>query len=535
LRIIFFAASALAICAIAAPAAGQQPQLPAISTNFQFTRQDSTDDESARTTAVLGLTLSHRFQFSQPGFAGEFTTKYQGNVLMEEFVRSDTAEARTDQRYQVDFAMGTPGGMSLAAEFATRDRYFRRDRFDSILSKDTWQKFQSGFTITRQPYPSLSAQVSTERNVGIKGAPLTSSQLNNAAVSGAWDAGPVKLTLSRVRLESKSDPISGQPGSSIAGDQTVVGSTGAYPLGGAWTLSHAFVYTEDVRSIAGRTDKSMATNAQLRLEGKDIAPGLSAAVVLGGQNNVLANIEANNRSFNQKVNLAFAPPGEIIGDDRLSFGLENSDVDSAGRSTNIRRYILSWSFAPAPGSNVLVSYNDQTNSDLDLRRLNERQSNYTVRYSYARDNYTMDGAYTFSVVEGRDGQESRTNNLNAQVRYKVSEPLELNGRIEQWENRNIPANPTFSVNSGRRFEWALGLNWRPSRELSMNAGYQRQTLDNSAGGDTEKRILRLGLRWRIAANMDFSLDYSTDDFSRIGELDGDKSNSTLQTTLNVTF
>ncbi len=535
--VIIAAAALIAITAFSPQTyAAELAGFPEITTSFQFRSEDFTDPGSDRTTAVFALMLSSKMGFSTEALTGNFSVNYNGELLENELIGAGFAEVRSTQKYKINLGASTKDGrLSMGTELSTRDTYFRRDRFDSLLATETFQYVSGTITVSVPPYPVFTGAVSNERSVSRKIDPISSSQALSAVVAGTWNSGPLNLSVAKSRIESKNDFFGNPP---TITEQTLVNGAAVLPLGGAWTMSNVLRYTEEERSLffqSGASSKSITAVGQTTFSSGELAPGLSARVELRGENRTFTNETSNSSSFSQSANLTYKMPGEILGDDRWTLQFANTDTDSGGRSTNVQRHALGWQFFPASGASVAATYSGQTSTDNDLGRKNDERTAFDLRFGFAPGKLNLTGAYTFNLVEGAAGQESRLNTLGLSAGYQATDRLTLSTAINQYEDRNIPASPLGRVNVSDKTTWSFGANYRPLPELTMNASYSLDVQDNTAANKTDTRRLRFDMNYQITRQVKFTLFYDNTDYSRFGDPGAASRNSILQTQVTVTF
>jgi len=213
----------------------------------------------------------------------------------------------------------------------------------------------------------------------------------------------------------------------------------------------------------------------------------------------------------------------------------NSDIENSGRSINVRQHAIGWRFAPFTSSNVTVNYKGRSTTDSLSASKSDERSNFDLRLSYQPGRFAIDSGYSFDLVEGTLGQESRTNSIYMQMGYKVSDPLSFSLRFNQWENRNVPASPFGTTNTSEKIEWMLGAHWQPVANVSLDGGFNWQTQDNSASSREHSKSIQFRLNYAITSNIKLTVDLNSNDFSRIGDPGQDRNNTVLQTMLTVEF
>lgn len=509
---------------------------PDIATYFLFRSENFSEPSSDRTVAEFGITLNSRFGFETESLGGSFSVRYDGKLLENENINAGFSEVRSTQLYKVNMGAATKDGrLSFGTELSTNDTFFRRDRFDSLLATETYQNVSGTAAVNVQPYPVFTGTVSNARSVSRKLNPISSSQALSAVVSGNWQSGPLMMAISKSRLESKNDLFTIP---TTITEQTLVNGSAVFPLGPQWTMANVFRYSEEDRSqyfIAGDSTKSMSSTAQTTFNGTELAPGLSARIELRGENRTFTVESANSASFAQSGTLTYKMPGEILGDDRWTLQFANTDTDSGGRNTNIRRHAVGWQFFPANGANVAATYSGQTSTDNDLNRKNDERTAFDLRFGFSPGKLNLNGAYTFNLVEGAAGQESRLNSLGLQASYQATDRLTLSTQINQWEDRNIPSSPLSRVNVSDKTAWSFGANYRPMPDFTVNTSYAIETQDNTAANKTDTRRIRFDLNYQITAKVKFTLFYDNTDYSRFGDPGAAFRNSVLQTIVSISF
>lgn len=506
-----------------------------LNTFFQFTSEDSTDDASDRTIALLGISISAKYGFNAEKLSGSLSIKYQGSLKEDETIRTGEEIARSQQKYTVNLGFTTTDGvLSLATEMKTKDTYSRRNRYDSILATDTFQSATGTAAVNKAPYPTFTASVKNVRTTRRRKVLLTSSQNLTAVVSSEWKSGPFKMNVARIRTESRTDLTGAQ---TMASEQTMVNFNSNFPLSTQWKLAQNFNYTEDVRSYGYQhsSQKSQSTLAQIMLNGSDIAPGLSAKAELKGNQRVDSTSSVQNSTFSQGVNLTYKVPGEIIGDDVLTFAFGNSDNENSGRNINIRKNTLGWRFAPFSKSTISVSYTDQVSTDNNTKTKNDERTIYDIRFSYNPGKFSLQGGYNFNLFEGGRDQESRTNALGVQMGYKVNDQLSLNLRLNQRENRNIPANPLSKTVTSEQTEWEIGTKWKPVETISIEGKYRWLTQDSTISDRSRTKSLQFRLNYSITRNIRLTVDFRSNDDSRFGDPLTGGENTVFQTMLQIDF
>lgn len=507
--------------------------LPKFNTYFQFRSEDSSDDAQDRATSTLAINFEASYSFAEPAFNGYFKVKYSGTLEEDEAIQSLTETARLDQKYKMNLGLSTKDNLlSMSSEFSTRDKFSRRNRFDSLLSTTTFQTLSGSVSIKKPPYPELTGSVSSQRNVQKTGA-FSSSVNQSAFLVAVWSVDPIKITVSKARTESRIDLA---PTSVNSSEQTTVSATGFYSLGKGWRMIHNFNYSESLKFLAGGTeDRNQVTGVQLRLSRSELLPGLSISADLRGQQAVFASSATGTKNFSQGINLVYNPPGELIGNDSLTFSFTNTDTESGGSPRNTREHAIGWRFIPVPGSNVTIVYRGKTSGDTEKRIRTNEETWWDLRFSYSKDRFGLNGRFVLNLNEGASGVESRTNSLTLNMSYKVSDPLKLSLSVNHNENRNIPANPLGLVNVSERLGLALGVNWKPVTNFSLDVQYKRDDLNNSTGSDSSKESISAKLRFQATQQIGFTLDFDSNDFESFGDFPTDRRNTIITTTVNFNF
>ena len=509
---------------------------PEISTDFTFRSEDYTNPDSDRTIAIFRVALSSALGFETPSLGGRLSIGYAGNLQDTETVLSALSEVRSNQSYKVNLGLATKDRkLTFGSELSTRDTYFRRDRFDSLLSTETYQNVSGTMTVAVPPYPTFTGAISNERSVSLKVNPISSSQTTSAAVTGTWGSGPLQMSISKSRLESRND-VFDRP--ATVTEQTLVNAAAAFPLGPQWTMTNVFVYTENDRNLlflSGGSDKSMISTVQTSFTGTDLAPGLSTRIELRGESRTFTNETSNSASFLQSASLTYKMPGEILGDDRWTMQFTNADTDSGGRSINVRNHALSWQFFPAQGASVSAVYGGQVSTDNNLNRKNEERSNFDLRFGFVQSKLNIQGTYRFQLVEGSAGQQSRSNTAGLQATYQASDKLTLSTAINQAEDRNIPASPLGRVNVSDKTAWSFGAAYRPLPEMTINSSYSTDVQDNTAGNRTDSRRLRFDMNYDITRQIRLIFRYDNTDYTRFGDPGAGFSNSIVETQVFFSF
>ncbi len=509
---------------------------PTINTYFQFRSEDSSENSNDRTTALFGLAVAAKYNFNTGTFGGELSVKYDGTLQEDEYILSLVEEARSQQKYKVNLGFtSNTGEVAFSSEFSLKDVYTRRDKYDAVMTADKYQTIAGTVVINKQPYPVFSGSVSNERSVVDRKLSQSSSQILSAMLAADWASGPLRLSITKARMESRSDYTPNPPTSS---EQTSVNFSGWFPLGANWSLANNFRYTEDVRSAyyAGQEpSKSMNTFGQLTFSGENLTHGLSAKAELRAEQKAFATPESNSTSLSQLVALTYKIPSDILGNNTLSYSYTNSDYEYADRDTNVRQYSIGWRFAPFNNSNVSATYKGQSSTDSVAQSRNDERTNFDLRLSYQPGRFSMDSGYSYNLIEGSRGQESRTNEIYMQLGYKVFDPLSLSLRFNQWENRNIPANLFGTTNTSEKYEWQLSARWQPVSNITIDSGFRWQTQDNSASDRQHSESMQIKLNYAITDSIRLTVDFNSNEFARIGDPLSDSRNTVLQTMLTVEF